>query len=250
MNTLFVGQNRINLDHVDSTNKYLANHVNLTDLPEGSMVVAHEQFEGKGQRNKVWRSDPGKNMTLSVMLRPKFLDVQNYFIFNKGVTLAVLNTIEELVSEEVWIKWPNDIIVQNKKIAGILVELNWRSSNCLNAIIGVGINVNQTNFDGLPYASSLKSLSNREFEIENVIQLFIQNLEYQYLQMRKKEWDTIIIAYNNRLWDRGEYVMFDREDEVFQGMLKGVGNDGKLKMIVQNKEVSFNHGEIKLRYRN
>ncbi|MFT4659815.1 MAG: BirA family biotin operon repressor/biotin-[acetyl-CoA-carboxylase] ligase [Patiriisocius sp.] len=247
MNTLFVGQNRIFFDHIDSTNKYLANHEKLTDFPEGTAVIADYQSAGKGQRDRVWHSNAGANVTLSVLLRPKFLKAQDYFILNKGVTLAVLNTIEHFVKDPVSIKWPNDTLVNNKKIAGLLVELNWRAHHCQNAIIGLGLNVNQTNFNKLPNATSLKLLMG-ELKVEEVYEIFFKNLEFQYLQIRKMQWNGIILAYNERLWGRGEEISFTYQNEIKQATLIGVGNDGLLKLRVDNKEQAFANGEIEIEY--
>jgi len=246
MNTLFVGQNRIDLDHIDSTNKYLANHKELTELAEGTIVTAKFQTEGKGQRDRVWYSEPLKNVMVSILLRPKFLEADDYFILNKGVTLAVLNTVEHFTDQEVQIKWPNDTLVNQKKVAGLLIELNWRANHVQNAIIGMGLNVNQTNFSQLPNATSLSELAKNQLDLEEVLKVFCKNLEFQYLQIRKKEWDGLLLTYNQKLWRRGEETIFIIEGEKVKGTVVGVGNNGQLNVEIQGQRKAFSNGEISL----
>ncbi|RYG09111.1 MAG: biotin--[acetyl-CoA-carboxylase] ligase, partial [Chitinophagaceae bacterium] len=146
--TLFVGQNLIKLSAVDSTNNFLKNLVsNSEPLPEGTVIMADDQYAGRGQQNNVWKAEPGKNLTFSLLLRPTFLRLNQQFLLNMAVSIAVNDVLGGLLGSTVSIKWPNDIYFRNLKMGGMLIENNIVGNGIKTAIIGIGSNVNQQNFE-------------------------------------------------------------------------------------------------------
>lgn len=183
LDTLFTGRRILFLERVDSTNNYAAKLIRANDFTEGSVIVAEEQTAGRGRRDNQWLSTPGENLLTSIILKPTFLHVHQTFALNIVSSLAVHDTLEAYgISSS--IKWPNDILVGHEKIAGILIETHIRGSHMATAIVGVGLNINQTVFDH-PSASSMKSLRNLDFDLREVLFTLCSKLEMRYLLLRQ-----------------------------------------------------------------
>ena len=121
--TLFVGQNLIKLKEVDSTNNFLKDLVSKSEpLAEGTVIMADNQFAGRGQQESVWETQAGKNISTSIYLKPSFLPLSKQFYLNIAVSLAVSDALSCFVQEGIKVKWPNDMYYQNKKLGGILIE--------------------------------------------------------------------------------------------------------------------------------
>src|SRR5687768_3983198 len=139
-----IGQKLILLDEVDSTNNYAAKLLNAGNLAHGTVILAEKQTAGKGQRGNSWSTGAENQLACSVYAETAFLSADRYWYLNLAVALAVYHTIRSSVPHEnVRIKWPNDVLVNDKKLSGILIETHWRSGAVHGAIIGVGINVNR-----------------------------------------------------------------------------------------------------------
>ena len=134
--TLFLGKKVVFLPQCHSTNDHLAQLARDSKEPEGLTLYADQQSDGKGQRGNVWVSEPGKNILLSILLRPKFLLLQKQHYLNLITGLALIDVLNQEASDVV-LKWPNDVYVGEKKIAGILIENNSRGNAIESSIIGV-----------------------------------------------------------------------------------------------------------------
>ncbi len=156
--TLFVGQNLISKELVDSTNNVASILLNESALPEGSAIVAKQQSAGRGQQGTTWESEYGMNLLVSFIFYPNFLPPKNIFLINMTFSLALYDFARKLMNEDVSVKWPNDLYFQNKKLAGLLVENSIRNNEFNYSIVGIGINVNQVNFSSnAANATSLKA---------------------------------------------------------------------------------------------
>lgn len=172
---------------------------------EGTVIIADEQIEGRGQRSNLWLTEPKKNLTCSYILKPVFLAAKNQFSLSAAVALALYETVSEFLPENaVKIKWPNDILVDGKKIAGILIENSLRGSNLETSIVGIGLNVNQTNFPKGLNATSLKSITKEELNIDDVLNALNSHLEKQYLRLRQGDLPSILSELNRNLFGFGE----------------------------------------------
>ncbi len=183
LDTLFTGRRILFLERVDSTNNYAAKLIRTNDFTEGSVIVAEEQTAGRGRRDNLWLSTPGENLLASIIFKPTFLHVLQTFALNIISSLAVHDTLKAYGIKSS-IKWPNDILVGHQKIAGILIETHIRGSQMSTAIVGVGLNVNQTVFDH-PSASSMKSVKNIIFDKSEVLFTLCSQLEKRYLLLRR-----------------------------------------------------------------
>ena len=249
MNTLFVGQNIIELDQVDSTNTYATNLIKQLDIPEGSVIFTRNQTNGRGQLGNIWRAERGKNLTFSLILHPGFLPVDKQFYLSKITSLAVLGMLTEILNTsryDIKIKWPNDILVNNEKIGGILIENILRSNFLQSSVIGVGININQIDFSGIEKkATSLATLLGKEFDIREILNLFCTHFEAYYLMIRQMHFDTITQLYLNKLYRFNEWAGFSVNGKMFHSMIINVEENGLLVLSDSKNKVSkFNFKEI------
>ena len=152
METLFIGKSLLFLHEVESTNTYAMNLLRNVNPMEGTVVYTDNQTKGKGQRGAVWTSKIGQNLTLSVILKPQFLGQNNTFYLSKISALAVYDVLTDILltsQYDIKIKWPNDILIKHRKVAGILIENSFATNTLQYSIIGVGLNVNQQDFDNM-----------------------------------------------------------------------------------------------------
>jgi BirA family biotin operon repressor/biotin-[acetyl-CoA-carboxylase] ligase len=250
MKTLFVGQNSIHVESVGSTNSYASEMMRQIELSEGSVIYSFSQLKGRGQRGNFWESEPNKNVALSIVLYPRFLSVDKQFLLTKMTSLAVSDLMAEILQESnksanVSIKWPNDIYVNDKKIAGILIENTLKETSIQNVVIGVGINVNQKAFNSSKGAVSLITLIGKEMELQNVLERFCEFFEARYLQLKSNKLELIDKAYLDRLYRIGEWANYRNEQGAFQGRITGVSPIGKLQLELKSGELkSFGLKEI------
>lgn len=240
METLFIGQNSIHLTVVDSTNSYASEMLRQIRLIEGTIIYTFEQNQGRGQRGNAWHSEPNKNVALSLIIHPSFLSGNEQFLLTKIASLAVADLMAELLSKDcdIKIKWPNDIYVNGKKIAGILIE-NVISENTLqSSIIGIGLNINQTIFGSeANNATSLKILSNKENNLQTVLEKFCRYFEARYLQLKSNKRDLIDSTYLKRLYRLNEWRNYSADDEIFEGRIISVSAFGKLQVELHTSEI-------------
>ncbi len=249
MKTLFIGQNCIHIESLDSTNSYASEMLRQIELSEGSVIYSFEQKSGRGQRENSWESKPNKNVALSLVLHPKFLSVNQQFLLAKITSLAVADLMAEMLVDshkpnEISIKWPNDVYVNKKKIAGILIENTLRESTLQSSIVGIGINVNQLDFT-TKQATSLALLTDKEFELMNVLERLCEFFEVRYLQLKANKLEGIDNGYLERLYKLNQWASYSSEETKFEGKIRGVSKIGRLKLELRSGEMKeFNLKEI------
>lgn len=243
MKTLFIGQNAIYVKSLASTNTYASELLRQIALSEGSMIYTFEQEKGRGQRGNSWESDPNKNVTLSLVIQPQFLQPQDQFLLTKITALAVADLMAEVFqshgkSHQIHIKWPNDIYVNNKKIAGILIENYLRETTIQQAIVGVGINVNQEVFQSAPNAISLSLLLHQTVDLQHCIALFCERFEARYLQLKTNKLEQLDADYLALLYRLNEWHTYrTASNQSFEGNIKGVSEIGKLQVELISGEI-------------
>lgn len=199
--SLFIGSTVIRLQRVDSSNNYARQLLHDKMPIEGTVIIANEQTSGRGQRSNSWVTEADKNLTCSYILRPAFLAAKDQFMLSAAVALAVFDTISELLPKRnIKIKWPNDLLVGKKKIAGILIENSLRGMNLENSIIGIGLNVNQIDFPVELNATSIQLESQQNINIDDVLNSLSTQLEKYYLQIREGRFEDVLKSLNNNLF--------------------------------------------------
>jgi len=240
-------KNIIFLNRVDSTNNY-ANQLILSNAAEdGTVVMAQFQKKGKGLDGNFWESEAGKNLLSSIVLYPRFLTAGKQFQISKAISLGILEFLEKQIGD-VSIKWPNDVYVNDKKIAGILIENSIKGNYLSSSILGVGLNLNQENFKSVaPNPISLKLLTGKVYNCATVILEIKRNFYKWYEKLKTGNFDEINSTYFTHLYRRGEWQTYVKQDKYFDGRIVGIGEFGQLQLEKQNgaieefmfKEVSF-----------
>ena len=240
----------IKLSATDSTNAYLKDLMVNNNLGDFTVVMAHSQLKGRGQMGTNWLSDPGKNLTFSVLVKPKDIQVSDQFILNICVSLAIYETLSQLQVPDLKIKWPNDIMSGHSKICGILIENMLSGQHIQASIVGIGLNVNQLTFNNLPNVSSLKLLLGRTFDLEELLSNIVENLKAFLGKSGEGNQKRLFELYETRLFRKDKPSTFtDQDNEMFMGFIKGVSNDGKLKILLEDNILKeFNLKEVKLLY--
>ncbi len=247
-NTLFIGKVLLQLEQVDSTNSYALELLSKNKPSEGTVISAWNQSQGRGQIGSGWESEAGKNITISLILYPTFLPIKQQFLLNQAISLSVFDFISRFINAQVKIKWPNDILVGDKKIAGTLIQNILYSDNFQTSIIGIGINVNQTLFlSDAPNPTSLKLETKSENELPNLIDLLCSDIEKRYLQLRSDKSSIIEKEYLSNLYRFREDAIYQRmdNDEVFSGKIVGLEESGKLIIDHAKGQTVFSIKEVK-----
>ncbi len=248
MSTLFIGNNTIRLPIVGSTNGFAQELVKKESVPEGTIIIANEQSQGRGQRGNTWLSEAGKNLTFSLILHPTSLSADNQFLLTQTISLALVDFIENEIGDkhQIKIKWPNDILAGNKKIAGILIENSLRGTEISSSIIGIGINIQQENFENLG-ATSLQLLSPKKYDLQNCLDSLCSLLEARYLQLLSRNKEELKKSYLKKLYRLNEEALYEIAGKKLYGKIIGVDASGKLLLaLTENfKVLELNFKEIK-----
>ncbi|WP_196886693.1 biotin--[acetyl-CoA-carboxylase] ligase [Aureivirga sp. CE67] len=231
--------NIIKLNAIDSTNIFLKNLCQSDNLKNFTTVVAEHQYAGKGQMGTTWEVEEGKNLTFSTYVDFSELNIKHLFVISKAVSLAVSDTISQYFGLKNSIKWPNDILSQNKKIAGILIENIFRKGKIHSSIIGIGLNVNQKVFDSdLKHASSLSILLKKEkIDKDVLLEKIVENIEKRIQQIYNQEEEQITNDYLNLLFRYQKPSMFISNEERFMGKIVGVSEDGILQLEKEDEKL-------------
>ncbi|WP_269223286.1 biotin--[acetyl-CoA-carboxylase] ligase [Flavobacterium sp. IMCC34518] len=239
----------IKLDAIDSTNEFLKGLSSTEDIQNFTVVTAENQLKGKGQMGSVWESELGKNLIMSVLVKDFLRDNESFFNLNVVISLSVIRALEKINIPELSIKWPNDIMSANKKIGGILIENSIKGDGVITSIVGLGLNINQVQFDDLPRASSLALICNLYFDKEVILFSIIEEMEAmiaEYSQIDLLLWEE----YTNKLFKIGVPAAFTDENEVnFMGIIKGVSEIGKLQILLEDDGIfEYNLKEVQMLY--
>jgi BirA family biotin operon repressor/biotin-[acetyl-CoA-carboxylase] ligase len=240
----------IKLDAIDSTNDFLKRLSAEQILENYTVVTAESQTRGKGQMGAKWVSEAGKNLIFSVLVNNTLKNINQIFDLNIAVTLSILTALEKNYIPNLSIKWPNDILSDNKKVAGILIENTLKNNGEIISIIGVGLNVNQLNFEELPKASSLAVIMNQNFDKEVILNQFIECLKSNFNLIQKNSTSLLWENYNKYLFKKGVPMAFSLPNETkFMGIIQGVNSSGKLEVKLENNTIeTFGIKEIQLLY--
>jgi len=237
-----IGNNHIRLNRVNSTNKYAADMIAKSKPIEGTVISASFQYEGRGQIGRFWESENHKNITCSTILRPNFLEAANQFQLNIVVSLAVYDFVSQFIrSNNVKIKWPNDIYVGDKKIAGILLQNSLFGKTVSSTIVGTGININQTTFsDDVPNPTSFAIELCEELDLDTMFAWLFRFISKRYLQLKNVQLESLVSEYHENLYRREVWASFKNEDgQIWEGRIKGVDESGRL--IIEDRKNDINH---------
>ena len=240
----------IKVNAINSTNSFAREMFREKATMPLTCIVAKKQLEGRGQRGTTWNAEEGKNLTFSVLLPRLQLHPSRQFLLSATVATSLVSTLEKFELSRLKVKWPNDIMSANQKLAGILIENIISEGKVIASVIGIGLNVNQQNFEGLPQAGSMKTVTGKDFELEEVLQLLLKDLENSFGSISEENSEAILSAYENRLFRKDVPSTFKlAEGQLFTGMITGVSETGKLRVQTDDDRVQeFDLKEIILCY--
>ncbi|MCF7561308.1 biotin--[acetyl-CoA-carboxylase] ligase [Sabulilitoribacter multivorans] len=239
----------IKLNAIDSTNSFLKEMVYNEVVEDYTVVIADYQTKGRGQMGTTWDSESGKNLMFSLFKDLSIHDVEFPFYISMAISLAILKALKALNIPDLRIKWPNDILSADKKVCGILIE-NVIKNRLTSTIIGVGVNVNQTDFDNLPKASSLKNITGIQYDLDEILTSIINYTKEYSTILQQGDYDAVKNEYEDNLFRKNKPSTFETvEGELFSGFIKGVTKYGKLLVLLEDEIVKkFDLKEVNLLY--
>ncbi len=238
--------------NIDSTNSYLQNLLDKGEDVADNVVVTDFQTSGKGQGKNVWQSEDGKNLLFSIALDMSFLKAEDQFLLTQMVSVAMINVLKNYLPEEnLFIKWPNDIYFNNKKIAGILIKNEIKGIMLGTSIIGIGLNVNQTDFnESLPNPISMKMITGKDYDLEEVLMEVAKSQSRRVAELQRQQstvnsQQLIANSYINHLYRYNQWAFYEHEGEVKEMMITGYDRFGRLILKEKNdREVVCDLKEI------
>jgi BirA family biotin operon repressor/biotin-[acetyl-CoA-carboxylase] ligase len=240
----------IKLDAIDSTNTYLRQLSNTEAVEDYTVVVANYQTNGRGQMGTQWDSQDAKNLMFSLFKDVSYLNIEQHFFISIVVSLSLLDALQAFNIKKLKVKWPNDILSDRKKIGGILIENVIKQTKITASIIGIGVNINQTEFYNLPKASSLRLITGRVFDSEEILQAILVKMQHYFLLLQQNQFEVLKSAYENHLFRINKPSTFkDVEGNLFSGFIIGIANTGNLQVRLEDDIIKeFDLKEISLLY--
>jgi len=238
----------IKLNAIDSTNSYLINLGKNKELEDQTIVQANEQKKGRGQQGAVWQSVSQQSLTFSVFKRFDTLSVSAISSITYAVSLGVQKALKKLLIPKVEIKWPNDIMSQSKKVAGILIENQVKQGKIVSSVIGIGINVNEEHFKNLPQAISMRLATGAKYNLDEVLYEVSEAVFSELNAIKTNSFSELKTRYEASLFRKESISVFETLDGIrFNGKIIGVTDTGEL--IIENKDdvlTTYQLKEIKL----
>ncbi len=231
---------------LESTNKTAADLINLSQASHGTVILASDQTAGRGQRGRGWQTAPGLDLTLSIVLEPPSLRAEEQFGISKMAALAVRDTVVANVPEGVRVKWPNDVLVDRRKISGILIECDVLGDRVRHVVVGVGVNVNSTEFPEELAATSLRLEVGMGTVTEAVIGTLLSAFERRYLQWMERD-PQLDQDYRAALWSAGRWADMVLDGEAVSLRPIDVDGQGRLQVEHPDGRVAV-HGLDRLRF--
>jgi BirA family biotin operon repressor/biotin-[acetyl-CoA-carboxylase] ligase len=245
LDTEVIGRNFIYCDEVESTNSVLLSSKEFNQ--HGAVLLGEYQTKGRGRKERAWVSNAGQNLTFSILLKNDIKD-HKINLVNLGSSLVVSQALENLFQLNVELKWPNDVLVDKKKIAGILLDSTSKGNRINRIVIGIGINVNQSNFPGkyeiqpTSIRKEFKEIVSRERLLSEILNLFEDMLE-----IWKKEPEKILNDWRNRCRMIGEKIKIVDGDKLKSGVFQDIDDDGFLLFKAADKLEKIHFGDVSLR---
>ncbi|MCT4602605.1 MAG: biotin--[acetyl-CoA-carboxylase] ligase [Marinifilum sp.] len=241
---LFTPQLIVRKNEINSTNNFALELIKSENSAAGTVVLTLNQTKGRGQQTNSWESESGKNLTISIILRPEFLPITQQFQISMVISLGVYDYLRQYVNG-VAIKWPNDIYVGDKKIAGILIEHSIMGSVLSTSVCGIGLNINQTKFiSNAPNPISLSNCTRKAYDLEKELVKLLECIESRYFQLKDGFTDQLEKDYLNTMYQVNEVHTYQDENGIFKGKIVGITELGQLRVEADGEERIYNFKEV------
>ena len=235
------------LDSIASTNSHISALIQDGQGNDDLVITTDYQESGRGQGAHSWHSQKGKNLLMSLLLHPAFLSASEQFQLSRLTSLAICDTLEPEGIEPV-IKWPNDILTNRGKIAGILIELRIVGGNISHTIIGIGLNLNQSVFPAFPVSATSLTLENGNIMDPNgIAETLIEKILSRYNLLKAGNGEVLEKEYLERLYMIDKPALFLVEGNEYPGLIRGVTKIGELQVEIDGEIKTFGHQEISVK---
>lgn len=227
------------LDAIHSTNSFLKEMAVNSELKNYTVVWARDQYSGRGQHDRTWVSEPGKNLVFSVFITHESLSIEHLPYLSHAVSLGIYQFLKGKNIPKLKIKWPNDILSGNHKIAGILIENTFKGNFVKHSVVGIGLNVNQTTFpESIKNTTSLRKIFKKEFGLEELLGELVKSIQQEIKYCSPQYFKKIKNNYLEVLYRKNVPSMFKTSDSVpFLAKIVGVSETGQLQLALENEEI-------------
>jgi len=243
LKTRFVGKFIQYVTSCHSTNDIAAHKVRTDTARDGEIIIAGEQTAGRGQRGRSWVTEKDRNFTFSIIFRPPNLPVKHQFQLSQAIALGVRKYVASKVFQPVKIKWPNDIFIGHLKTAGLLIENSVRGSRIHAVVAGIGLNMNQREFES-PRATSVGKETGRELVLKEELEDLLLCIEEYYIALMEEQYAGIRAEYLRVLYGHGERRKFRTEEDEIYATVTNVSPEGRLIVEVDGRELTFGIQEL------
>ena len=234
-----LGDPKIRYQILESTNEFVLGSLKERKFNEGTIVIAGFQTHGEGMGENRWESEKDKNLLLSLVLKPVFLEPAHQFYLNKFASLAVYDFVKHVLPDKnVTVKWPNDVYIDDKKVAGILINNTIIGKHFEYVVLGIGLNINQKTFKSdAPNPVSLIHHTNKELNLEECLQSLLHYLNSRYEQLKVEKSQSLDGDYLNVLYRYQNWSEFKTENRTFKGRITGITEYGQLQIEEESGKI-------------
>ena len=239
----------IKFNTINSTNSFLKELSSNSPVDDFTVIVTKNQTSGRGQMNTTWSTEGGKNLIFSILIKFNNLLILNQKYLSYAISVGVFEAINRYNLPKLSIKWPNDILSENDKIGGILIENSLQRNKIQSSIVGIGLNINQENFpEDLPNASSIINKTQQILDLDLVLDIVLKQIEHNINLLKEEKFNLLEEKYLAVLYKKNIPSMFKTsQNDFFVGKIIGVSPIGKLQIELEDetirefglKEVSF-----------
>ena len=241
MSSSFFSKNNFKLNEIDSTNKFLYELNKTKHFNEPVVAIADYQSRGKGRNDNSWESKRGKNLLLSILFNHE-LKIDEQYNFSIIISLSIRKLISDYVKEKVYIKWPNDIIVCDKKISGFIIDNIVRKNIINTSIVGIGININQLFFNKfIPPAISLSNLTEKTYDLDEIKDRLLIYIDTYYNNPK----NNYLTEFNKHLYLKNNIVSIEVNKKLIKAKILGVNEKGELFVDQNGKKKRFKVNQVK-----
>lgn len=243
----FSSKNMIILDTVDSTNNYAMGLIQERGIANEIAVFAHEQTSGKGRRGKQWESNKDENIILSIIAQMQWLPISQQFQLSVAAALSCFDFFEKYFLANLFIKWPNDIFINDSKAGGILIENLIKGKIWQWSVIGIGLNINQENFDNNKFiATSLKRETGKNYDVIKLAEELHESVLKRMEELKSGNFNKMLEEYNQHLYARNKWVKLKKNGQVFETKIISVSSLGEL-ITKDDQERKFLFDEVEFK---
>lgn len=241
-------ENMVVLDSVDSTNNYAMAMIQKGNVKDGNAIFAMEQTDGRGRRGRHWNSNKGENIILSISKQMQWMPISQQFQLSVAVALGCFDLVSKYAPGIGSVKWPNDILINDTKAGGVLIENTIKGTLWQWAVIGIGLNINQTDFESPSLnATSLSTVTKKTYDVLPLAEELYTFVLNRINEIKAGAFLRLLETYNQFLFGKGRMVKLKKQTEIFEAKIMSVAATGQLVVTRNDTEMKFNFDEVEFK---